>query len=855
VTGGSITPNATTDATGNATATFIAPETAGTVTVQACAGTVCTTLDLTIAPKPTNTAVPTVPTNTNTAVPTVPTNTNTAVPTVPTNTNTAVPAPVIVVTLANPGTIVAGSSTNLVSTVTKDGQPLSGQEVTFTVTGGSITPNATTDATGNATATFIAPETAGTVTVQACAGTVCTTLNLTIAPKPTNTPTNTPTDTPTNTPTDTPTNTPTDTATPTPVIVVTLADPGTIVAGSSTSLVSTVTKDGQPLSGQEVTFTVTGGGSITPNATTDATGNATATFIAPETAGTVTVQACVGTVCTTLDLTIAPKPTNTPTNTPTDTPTNTPTDTPTNTPTDTPTNTPTDTPTPTQVAICTPGSTVASMSFVPSTSGYNFGPWNTSTDPKSTSWPVNPDFNLSDMWSIFGKDPKMCNAANSTATSCDYKSTARDWNTLQNQALAVSRFDPMAVTSLRFYSKPSAPANLQDYTADFGATTIKGIVKGPTINPHLGKYFAMGRLDIPTQAREDARKKPLATTVQTIRSYLSDSSKAPLILFTRYTVSGSTTNRTFVPYKVEDRCNGIFRIYVYDPYKYAITTSDLSFIDIDTVQGKWSYILSTSTTWTGNEVPTNDLKVNSQSLGVIPIDLYANSTCPTSICGGVVTAGIETIQIWVIGNGYVANAQGQRNAEIPGAYAVPIGDGSADQPFTIWVVPADGTYTTVMETKGGEVAQIGKGYVHSVTDIAAGGEVKVAADGGTLAVTNNGDQKPNISLAINGENDTSYGFKIEGVESVKVNSDQAKLEVKSSEPYSIAVTKGTQTLVANDVPSTSADVGYVDYSNTNVTVRTDEGGDGTIDQQENLTEKAPAVQANQTTVYLPNIVR
>jgi hypothetical protein len=449
----------------------------------------------------------------------------------------------------------------------------------------------------------------------------------------------------------------------------------------------------------------------------------------------------------------------------------------------------------------------------------------------------------------------MCEAATSTATNCDYKQTARDWNTLQNQALAVSRFDPMAVTSLRFYSKPSAPANLQDYTADFGATTIRQIVKGTQSKQNLGKFFAMGRLDIPTQAREVARKKSLATTVETIRSYLSDSSKAPLILFTRYTVSGSTTNRTFVPYKVEDHCNGIFRVYVYDPYKYAIATSDKSFIDVDTIQGKWSYTLSTSTTWTGDEKENDDPKVNSQSLGVIPIDLYTNRDCPTSICGGVVTAGIETIQIWVIGNGYVMNAQGQRNAEIPGAYAVPIGDGSTDQPFTIWVVPADGTYTTVMETKGGEVAQVGKGYVHSVTDITAGGEVKVAADGGTLAVANNGDQKPNISLAINGENNTSYGFKVEGAESVKVNSDQAKLEVKSSEPYSIVVTKGTQTLVANDVPSTSADVGYVDYSSTNVTVRTDEGGDGTIDQQEALTEKAPVVQANLTTVYLPNIVR
>ncbi|MCH9662149.1 MAG: Ig-like domain-containing protein [Gammaproteobacteria bacterium] len=319
---GAIATTATTDANGVATVTLTASTTAGTATVSATAGTASGSADVVFTSGPAaNMAVnadpATLPANgssTSTisalitdangnpvagesvdfattlgaidpgtattndqgiAVATLTSTTSTGTATVSATANgitnsTAVPflagGPSNVAVSADPTTLTAdGSSTSTISALVTDenGNPLSGQEVTFETTAGTIDlATATTGANGVATATLTSSTTAGTATVSATADSAVGTTDVEFSAGA-------------------------------PATIAVSAEPTSLTAdGSSTSAISAVVTDanGNPVAGAEVSFATTTG-AVNATATTAENGVATATLTAPTTAGTATVTA------------------------------------------------------------------------------------------------------------------------------------------------------------------------------------------------------------------------------------------------------------------------------------------------------------------------------------------------------------------------------------------------------------------------------------------------------------------------------------------------------------------------------------------------------------------------------------
>ncbi len=158
----------------------------------------------------------------------------------------------------------------------QNGNPLSGQTVTFTATGGGTigTRTVTTNAQGQAQTTFTLGTTAGAQTVTATVNGVSTPATFTF----------------------------TGNAGAASQLVVTSGNTQTGVVGVALTnpLVITVRDaNGNPVAGQTVTFATTGGGTLaTPTVTTNAQGQAQTNFTLGNTAGTQTVTATVNGVTT-----------------------------------------------------------------------------------------------------------------------------------------------------------------------------------------------------------------------------------------------------------------------------------------------------------------------------------------------------------------------------------------------------------------------------------------------------------------------------------------------------------------------------------------------------------------------------
>jgi len=183
-------------------------------------------------------------------------------------------APAVITTTAEPPTITAdGTSTSFISAKVTDAESnfVVGEPVTFTTTLGTITPSATTDASGTATAILTSTTTLGTAEILATAGDVTGTVSVAFEAGP-------------------------------PTNIQLTAAPSSIVAdGSSTSVITATVTDAKdhPVVGETVTFTTTAG-TITPLSTiTNEDGQATATLTSATSTGTATVTAQAATITST----------------------------------------------------------------------------------------------------------------------------------------------------------------------------------------------------------------------------------------------------------------------------------------------------------------------------------------------------------------------------------------------------------------------------------------------------------------------------------------------------------------------------------------------------------------------------
>ncbi|MGB8217186.1 MAG: hypothetical protein WCE94_07785 [Candidatus Methanoperedens sp.] len=163
---------------------------------------------------------------------------------------------------ATKSTIQAGAPVSVTFTVTNlAGVSGVGAKIELT---GAATGSGTTDASGNVDITVNAAN-AGIITATASKfGFIGSNLTITAIK-------GTPTSTPTSTPTLVPTSVPTITSTATPPALAVTSNPATVIAGTATSVIFTVTSAGAKISGATITLA----GAATGSGTTDAFGSVT----------------------------------------------------------------------------------------------------------------------------------------------------------------------------------------------------------------------------------------------------------------------------------------------------------------------------------------------------------------------------------------------------------------------------------------------------------------------------------------------------------------------------------------------------------------------------------------------------
>ena len=196
----------------------------------------------------------------------------------PTITTTPTPTTGFVVSAAQT-TIAHHGTTTITAYVTRDGEPESGVQVNFSVSGAGILQKsaaitgadgkASVVLTGNNISTSDQTATVTATTADGRSGTVSVIVTGGATP------------------------TPTSTTTPSIGLVVTVAD--TIIGhGEEVTVTALVHRDGQPESGVQVNFSVSGAGTLQQSAAiTDATGNATVTLVGKNTSTTTDQTATV----------------------------------------------------------------------------------------------------------------------------------------------------------------------------------------------------------------------------------------------------------------------------------------------------------------------------------------------------------------------------------------------------------------------------------------------------------------------------------------------------------------------------------------------------------------------------------
>jgi hypothetical protein len=341
------------------------------------------------------------------------------------------------------------------------------------------------------------------------------------------------------------------------------------------------------------------------------------------------------------------------------------------------------------------------------TSGFYFQP-----NPDGYSFPnygngshyYQDDLGAGDLISMFGAN-KVC-ASGSTPADCVLTAAAEAWRQKVFSWMNGGHCEGMAVTSLRFfkgqtyYTGDTTPGDFQA-----GARTVYDLTRSQAIDNYIAYYFALQDVEEVWQPTEFIRENDTPKQqLEMVRQELRDGNDP-------YTLNvydaDLTVGHAIVPYDVQDRGGGFYRLYVYDNNAPG---DDNRYITFDTNNDTWYY----TATFAGN--------AGTKSLSLSRISLRTGEpfTCPFA-------ASASAVEFFMTngGNLLITNARGQRIGydpatrqmvnEIPDAhvvylrgvhvkYWIPLGE--AGEVYSVTVSGAN--ISAQVET---DLVMVGPGYV------------------------------------------------------------------------------------------------------------------------------------------------
>jgi hypothetical protein len=381
--------------------------------------------------------------------------------------------------------------------------------------------------------------------------------------------------------------------------------------------------------------------------------------------------------------------------------------------------------------------------FQPDPDGYSFRNYG------NGSHTYQDDLGAGDLINMFGAGT-VC-ASGSTPADCVLTSAAEAWRQKIFGWMNGGHCEGMAVTSLRFfkgqtyYTGDTAPADFQA-----GAQTVYDLARSQAIDNYIAYYFALQDVEEVWQPTEFIRHNSTPKQqLEMVRQELQ-SGNDPYSL--NVYDPALTVGHAIVPYDIEDRGGGIYRLYVYDNND----PGDASlYITFDTNNDTWTY----DSTYSGN--------VSTKSLSLSRLSLRTGEpfTAPFAASGSAVefltTNGGDLL---------ITNSRGQRIGydpatgqmvnEIPDAHVVYL-RGVSGPKYWIPLGEVDGPYRVTVSGENisaqvdTDLVMVGPGYVVGFEDIplrpSQALRMSLSADGRELAFEEGQlEQAPKMFQAIDG---------------------------------------------------------------------------------------------------------
>ena len=419
-------------------------------------------------------------------------------------------------------------------------------------------------------------------------------------------------------------------------------------------------------------------------------------------------------------------------------------------------------------------------------------------------------------------------------------------------------------TSLRFFRQVGDPPS----TYQAGATKPHDLLK-PNARRHLMYYWTKQLYEPLDSVRNASYGASAAQNVTKLQTAFSGYQLDPLDMHIWHTDAGGTAGHSILPYALENRGSGVWRVWVYDNNAPDAMTS---FAEINTSTNSWSY-----GGWGGV------CGSNGNSMGLVPMSTYGLTPDVAAAAAtddaALVAPEAGTAGIWLAGGtGHllVIDPQGRRIGylgtervnEIPGASADDILGGLGTPIEPIYTVPADQGYrillTGTTATAGDPVmvlhhANRDAASVEGVPlTTASRGELTVAAGGASLtyragraagvaAAEPAAIEQPTLTLALTGATE-GYRLRIVGADvavgqTVGLRADLAagRVTLDGSQAGSGSCdlvierssSAGVRHFVHHNVPVAAGDTllalfGAWDGQGA-ITVQVDHGSNGTVD--------------------------
>lgn len=350
-----------------------------------------------------------------------------------------------------------------------------------------------------------------------------------------------------------------------------------------------------------------------------------------------------------------------------------------------------------------------------------------------------------------------------------------------------------------------------------------------------------------------------------------------------------TGGHAVTPYLVEDRGNGQVAVLIYDN-NYPKETKEILF---DTNANTWSYSASINPT-VEPEVYEGDAETKTISLLPTSPGLKMKQAfldCPmcknNSRAPGNADLNPQYNQLYLDGNPnhhahlLITDENGKRVGYLSdGSFVHEIADIRVERTFVdntramgpepTYYIPVGFKFTLTIDGSGlkendsTDVVMIGPGYYLGVEDVNLDPGQKdmlaLAPDGTALSYQTESSESPNILLGFDGDQ-ADYAFLIKGMDvegggtlSFALDPQKGQLVLTSAgteKPgvYGLLIDriddKGEQAFYHDAIELTPKDDAYVDYSqwqgnNTTLKLEIDRGGDGTIDETQDLTDAQPS---------------